>query len=244
MTHAPASNDSSHRARVLVAEDDGPSGLFLVTAFGDMQCRVDLADSGQQALQLARDHAYDLLVLDCRMPDFGAIRILSALREDTSAASHDSPAVATSAEMGIAEQGHLRQIGFVDALLKPMALDTLREVVETWLPHAPQPLLDDATAIDNSGSAESAAALRKLFAHELSRLSRELDQQASQSRELSERLHRLLASCGFCGANALAEATRKLKRQLDRADATGVPVEMQQFREILSSTLGALTHKE
>lgn len=239
MTHTPAPKDSSYRAHVLVAEDDGPSGQFFTSAFDDMHCRVDLAESGQQALQLARSCAYDLLVLDCRMPDFGAIRILSALREEAAAASHASPAIATSAEMDTAEQGHLRQIGFADTLLKPVSLDALRHLVETWLPATPEILLDDATAINNSGSAESAAALRKLFVHELSRLSRELDQQAGQARELSERLHRLLASCGFCGANALAEATRKLKRQLDD-DTTASPAEMQQFRETLSSTLDAL----
>lgn len=255
------------RAQVLVAEDDGPSGHFFTTAFQDMHCRVDLVSTGRQALQLARDRDYDLLLLDCRMPDFGAVSILSALREYPSAASHASPAIATSAELDPAEQSRFRQIGFADALLKPVSLETLKNAVDAWLPAMPnyspgavrddgaeqhdeqrppyesntstEALLDDASAIANSGSAASVSALRQLFVRELSRLLHELDHQACQGNELSETLHRLLASCGFCGANALAAATGKLKRRLD-APTPVTPADMQQFRSVLSATLDAL----
>lgn len=258
---------SGCRAQVLVAEDDGPSGHFFTTAFQDMHCRVDLVPTGKQALQLARNQHYDLLLLDCRMPDFGAISILSALHEDPSAASHASPAIATSAELDPMEQAHFRQTGFVDALLKPIPLETLKHVVEAWLPAMPnhpsgavrddateqsgkpytsrasdastEALLDDATAIANSGSAASVIALRQLFVRELSRLLHELDHQACQDNELSETLHRLLASCGFCGANALAAATGRLKRQLD-AQTPVTSADMRQFRHIVSATLDDL----
>lgn len=232
--------DSSNHPLVLVAEDDGPSGQFFISALQDMRCRVDLATTGQQALELARNTCYGLLLLDCHMPDFGAIRILSALREDAVAASHACPAIATSAELDPVEQAHFRQTGFADALLKPVSLETLRQSVKTWLPAMPsEPVLDDNAAIANSGSAASVAALRELFIRELSRLLCELDQLA-QNGGLSETLHRLLASCGFCGANALAAATARLKRQLD-THAPVAPADMQQFRDTLSTTLDALT---
>lgn len=232
--------DSSSHPLVLVAEDDGPSGQFFISAFQDMHCQVDLATTGRQALQLARDRAYNLLLLDCHMPDFGAVHILSALRGDPAAAAHASPVIATSAELDPVEQSHFRQIGFADALLKPVSLETLRQSVRTWLPVMPsESVLDDGAAIANSGSASSVAALRELFIRELSRLLCELDHQ-TQTHTLSETLHRLLASCGFCGANALAAATAKLKRQLDM-HAPVAPADMQQFRDTLSATLDALT---
>ncbi|HET7663614.1 MAG TPA: response regulator, partial [Rhodanobacteraceae bacterium] len=188
--------DPSSHPLVLVAEDDGPSGQFFISAFQDMHCQVDLATTGQQALRLARNQAYSLLLLDCHMPDFGATRILSALREDPAAASHACPAIATSAELDPVEQAHFRRIGFADALLKPVSLETLRQSVKTWLPAMPsESVLDDSAAIASSGSAASVAALRELFIRELSRLLCELDQLA-QNGGLSETLHRLLASCG------------------------------------------------
>lgn len=232
--------DNRHPTHVLVAEDDGPSGQFFTTALQDMHCRIDLATTGQQALELARSTHYDLLLLDCHMPDFGAVRILSALHEDPAAASHTSPAIATSAELDPVEQSHFRQIGFADALLKPVSLEALKESVMASLPSMPsESVLDDAAAIANSGSAASVAALRELFIRELSRLLCELDHQA-QNGTLSETLHRLLASCGFCGASALAAATAKLKRRLD-THASVASADMQQFRDTLSTTLDALT---
>ncbi len=246
MTQDEAVAEPGHRARVLVAEDDGPSGRFFSIAFRGMHCRVDLATTGEQALRLARGHRYDLLLLDCRMPDFGAVHILSVLRGEPDAASHASPALATSAELDPAQGNQFRHIGFAGTVLKPVSLETLRRIAEAHLPAMPEsagPILDDASALDNSGSVESVSALRKLFVRELDRLSGELDRKACRGAELSERLHRLLASCGFCGATALAAATRRLKRKLDE----GAPVsdrDLQQFRDVLSGTLEALAQAE
>ncbi len=235
-------NVTPSRAHVLVAEDDATSGRFFTDALETMHCRVDLVVTGADALATARANHYDLLLLDCRMPDFGAIRILSVLSAEPDAASTGSTALATSAELDSAQRRHLRQIGFVDALAKPISLQTLTRTVDTWLPALPGPVLDDAAAISKSGSVESVEALRQLFMRELSVLGSELDAQACRGHELSERLHRLLASCGFCGANALADAARRLKRQLD-ADTPVTASEMQQFRQTLAATVDALAHQ-
>lgn len=245
MTQDEVVSEPGCRAHVLIAEDDGPSSKFFSIAFQDMHCRVDLAATGERALRLARRHPYDLLLLDCRMPDFGAIHILSVLRSEPDAASHASPALATSAEFDAAQRQQFRQIGFADTVLKPVSMQTLRRIAEAQLPAMPEatdPLLDDMAALDTSGSTESVSALRKLFVCELERLSGELDRHTCRGAELNERLHRLLASCGFCGAKALAEATRALKRKLD--DGAVSNDDMKQFREILSGTLEALTQAD
>ena len=68
-------------------------------------------------------------------------------------------------------------------------------------------LLDDVAALDAiGGDADALGALRDLLAQELEQLEHDLthaDLVTNPSR-LGERLHRLRASCGFCGASALA----------------------------------------
>lgn len=233
-------------ASVLVAEDDGPSGQFFKAALKGFGYQVDLRGDGPSALAQAREHRFDLLLLDCRMPHAGAVHILSALRDDPEAASHAAPALATSAEMDAALQHHLRQMGFADAIAKPVTVAALRSVVQAQiqpprnqvLSECPT-LLDDDAALATSGGADAVRALRELFGGELYRLADELDTLAMRPAELDERLHRLLASCGFCGADALAVASRRLKRQLDGGTEPS-SAELQQFRDVLMATQQAL----
>ena len=78
-------------------------------------------------------------------------------------------------------------------------------------------LLDDANAIAASG-ADSAilAKLRGLLVLELEQLPGEISNgfNGTNSIPLRDRLHRLKASCGFCGASALALATTQLDQAL------------------------------
>lgn len=100
------------RPAILVAEDDGPSGQFFKAALEGFGCQVVLENDGQKALAQARQRRFDLLVLDCRMPGAGAVRIFSTLRAESDAASHATPAIATSAELDAVQRRQLQQIGF------------------------------------------------------------------------------------------------------------------------------------
>lgn len=238
----PSNSMTPPRATVLVAEDDGPSGLFLQTALEDMGCRAVVEADGCAALMHAREYRFDLLVLDFFMPGAGALRILAALRTEAAAASRATPAIATSAELDTTRQRQLRQAGFIGMLPKPLTLASLHGIVEPLLPEpnlASNPLLDDAMAVHTSGTPDAVNALRALFAQDLRRLANDLDTLARDPHELHAHLHRLLASCGFCGTPALADASRRLKQCTgdDRAPPAG---ELEHFRATLMHTLQAL----
>ncbi|HEX7341641.1 MAG TPA: response regulator [Rhodanobacteraceae bacterium] len=235
-------SDPVCHAAVLVAEDDGPSGLFFKSVLEGLGCRVTLESNGVAALQRAREDPFDLLLLDCRMPGAGALSILSTLRAEPAAASHAASAIATSAELDEGQRRQLLLAGFAGALSKPAPLDVIMAMVGSLLPAvdaATAPVLDDLSALESSGSQDALIALRGLFAKELHRFANELDQLASQPAELAERLHRLLASCGICGAVALADAARCLKHPLAQGRRPSV-VEITRFREVLMRTLQTL----
>jgi len=241
MTPTPDNSATSPHATILVAEDDGPSGLFLRTAFEDLGCRAVLEIDGNAALARARTHRFDLLLLDCCMPGAGASRILSVLRADPQAASAVTPAIATSAELDAPAQCRLLEEGFAGSLLKPVTLARLRTLVEPLLPgfESASTLLDDAAAAQTSGTPEAVQALRGLLARDLRHMASDLDQLATDPVELGKQLHRLLASCGFCGTPALADATRQLKRCLDARSAPSSDA-LERFRDALMRTLQAL----
>ncbi|HEX7340308.1 MAG TPA: response regulator [Rhodanobacteraceae bacterium] len=229
-------------ASVLVAEDDAPSRLFLQAALERLGCRVSLAEDGAQALEMARQQRFDLLLLDCRMPHAGAIEVLTALRGDPAAASRDTDAAASSAELDASIKARLASAGFADALPKPTTLAAIRTLAEHLLPSPDglaAPLLDNATAYAHGGTADVVDALRGLFARDLRLLSGELPRLSERPADLAERLHRLLASCGFCGANALANACRRLKNLAENGARPPTP-EVEHFRHVLLDTIRAL----
>lgn len=229
------------RFRVLLAEDDPVSRNFLREAIQACGAEVTDCADGARALALARSQHWDLLIFDHQLPVRTGDAVLAALRDDTGAASRITPAIATSAAPD-AETARLLGAGFVDVLAKPMTTETLSAALQR---HGCTPAgspLDDDDALRACGSPQAVARLRRLFAEqELPKVQGELDRLAHTPQTLRPILHRLRASCGFCGAQALAQASTALHSAL----ATGAPgSEVQStlaaFRHALAETRAAL----
>ena len=69
------------RHRILIVDDEESTRLLLariVTA--DLEAEVQLAGTGEQALRLAHNYAYDAILLDLLMPGVGGLAILKDIR--------------------------------------------------------------------------------------------------------------------------------------------------------------------
>jgi CheY-like chemotaxis protein/HPt (histidine-containing phosphotransfer) domain-containing protein len=238
---------------LLIADDNALSLRFLAEAAATLGYRCDTAADGLAALALARTRRYDLLLLDVRMPRLDGPETLRQLRADATAASRNSPALATTADSDAALERELRACGFASVLGKPVAIEGLQRALTGLLgqendcgpapvePATPPPLLDDAAAIRSLGSPDAVAALRVLFAQELDALPQELDAclAAKDDVDLRERLHRLCASAGFCGAPRLEQACRALRSRIvanPRFDAD----DLTELRAVAAATRDAL----
>ncbi|WP_206064224.1 response regulator [Oleiagrimonas sp. C23AA] len=240
MAHRPQA--SSTLPRVLLAEDDTTSRHFLAEALRSLGCQVQGCADGAEALAQCERHDFDLLILDCRMPHAGAEQIISHLRDATHWPSHACPAVATSADITPERDRALRDHGFVDVLQKPLALDELENCLQRHLAHAaPSSLLDDEAALLTCGNADTLRALRRLFLDELDRLHDEWQRPPSPE-AMIERLHRLKASCGFCGARALAAQAQRLRQQTELGSQTIEPA-LHDFLDTLMATRKALAEQ-
>ena len=225
--------------RVLLAEDDAVSREFLGEAIRACGASVTECADGSSALAHARAEAWNLLVLDHQLPGLNGDAILAALRAEPDAASHAAPAVATSAASDTVATA-LLQAGFSEVLPKPLELASLRAALRRHgLRTKP---LDDDDALRACGSPEAVARLRRLFAEqELPTVQEELERLRDDPQALRPTLHRLRASCGFCGAHALATASAGLHRTLTvDADAARVQAALDTFRTALAETRAAL----
>lgn len=223
---------TSSQPRVLIVDDDPVSLRFLEAAVMQCGCAATTADKGATAA--AADGTFDLLLIDRHLPDIGGTQLLHALRERGIYAT----AIATSAEIDAAMAVQLRTAGFADVLEKPASTRRIHEIISRHLPNTSPVLLDDTAALDAvGGDAHALRALRNLLARELEELERELERMPVAA--LIERLHRLRASCGFCGATALAACAADWQNAL-RAGNRSTDEQRDAFAVICRDTKAAL----
>lgn len=228
------------RFRVLLAEDDPVSRTFLREAGQACGAAVTGCASGDEALELARTVRWDLLILDHHLPAMDGDVVLRTLRADPGAASRATPAIATTAAPET-DGELLGQAGFAEVLPKPMPVATLRAALHR---HGcgVDARLDDEDALRACGSPAAVTRLRRLFAEqELPKVQEELDRAGDDLQLLRPTLHRLRASCGFCGARTLAEAAAALHHAIAAGIHGGPPeAALQSFRAAIAETRIAL----
>lgn len=221
--------------RVLIVDDDPISLRFLAAAMQQLGCATVSATNIAAALEAASTTTFELLLLDRNLPDGSGCELLQALRSHGIAC----PAIATSAEITAEMRSQLRIAGFADCVEKPVTLARLQEILHPWLDRADVAPLDDAAALAAvAGDGATMKALRLMLANEASALHDDLARGIA-TQTLLERLHRLRASCGFCGARKLADAAAVLERALrDGADAA--TEQRQRFAASCLETIDAL----
>lgn len=205
------------RFKILLAEDDPISRVFLHEAIQACGGEPAVCADGASALAQARAGGWNLLVLDHHLPGLDGDAVLAVLRAELAPGARLPPAIATTAEPASARP-RLLQAGFARVLPKPLAVDELRAVLEDFGCRAAP--LDDAAALRVCGSPSTVERLRRLFAEqELPRIQYEFEQLGEDRQAFGPTLHRLRASCGFCGAAELAQASDALLGALTRGAA-------------------------
>jgi CheY-like chemotaxis protein len=208
-------------ARILVADDNALSLEFFAESISRCGHLADTARDGVEACLRASEHGYDLMIIDSRMPLRSGPEALRIIREGQGP-SRKTRAIATTADAGIDHES-MAKAGFSAVVIKPITMDSLADLLDSHLSAvAPaMEILSDEVAVSRFGGDRSImVALRKLLAIELDALADEIRIYAVEKDlgALRDRLHRLDASAGFCGANRLVGAAQDLRRALDLAN--------------------------
>lgn len=106
--------------RILVIDDDPKITSFLRRALSYEGYDVDIANSGEEGLRIAREHELDLVVLDVMLPGIDGFEILRRLR-----AGGDVPVMMLTAKDDLSDRVKGLDIGADDYLVKPFAVEEL-----------------------------------------------------------------------------------------------------------------------
>ena len=118
-------------ARVLIAEDEPVNREISLALLEDAGLAVDLAEDGQQALELARQHRYALILMDMQMPVMNGIEATQAIRADS--LNRITPILAMTANAFDEDRKVCIDAGMNDHIAKPVDPDRLFETMLKWL---------------------------------------------------------------------------------------------------------------
>lgn len=119
--------------RVLLAEDNPISAAVALELLRAPGLVVQRVDDGEQAVAAARAGAFDLVLMDLRMPGLDGLAATRALR----AAGVATPIVAMTADADAPQRAACLQAGMNDLLAKPVDPQALFALLGAWLPAAP-----------------------------------------------------------------------------------------------------------
>jgi len=117
--------------RILLAEDNPVNQRLGVRLLEKMGCRTDLASNGQEAVEMARRSEYDLILMDCRMPEMDGFRATREIRRGENGSAR-VPIVAMTAHAVVGAREECLNAGMDDYITKPVLREELERVLQRW----------------------------------------------------------------------------------------------------------------
>ena len=162
-------------ARVLLVDDMEVNRLIFKKLVTPWKLTVDLAASGEEAIQAARLHEYQMIILDQMMPQKSGIETADEISKFC-----DVPLVLMTADISDATRAEALLHGFIEFLPKPVQLENLRTLLEGCLPveYREMPPTDAAADLQGKDREEALAYVRTLetYCREVQKLISRLDE--------------------------------------------------------------------
>ncbi|WP_433639185.1 two-component sensor histidine kinase BarA [Kluyvera georgiana] len=232
---------TEHRLPMTVmAVDDNPANLKLIGALLDDQVQhVELCESGQQAIECAKQMKFDLILMDIQMPDIDGIRACELIRQLPH--QQQTPVIAVTAHALAGQKEKLLTAGMNDYLAKPIEENRLHDLLLRYKPGVitpPRPVqptpveppIDLNTTLDWQLALRQAAykpdlareMLQMLIAF-LPEVRNKVEEQlvGEEPENLVDAIHKLHGSCGYSGVPRLKHLCQLIESQL----RSGTPAE-------------------
>jgi two-component system sensor histidine kinase/response regulator len=147
-------------AEILVAEDNRINQEFIKTLLVMHGCKVDVADNGAQAVVAVEKKRYDIVFMDCQMPEMDgceATRRIRELEALSAAGSGRTTIIALTANSMSGDREECLNAGMDDYLAKPFSREQLSLLLQHWLQdrQAEMPSPFDSTHNTNQKSGDA-----------------------------------------------------------------------------------------
>ncbi|MEV6305436.1 PAS domain S-box protein [Actinoplanes sp. NPDC051861] len=128
----PPADARGGRGRILLAEDNEINQMVAVDTLATLGYETDIASNGAEAVELARSHEYQAILMDCQMPKLDGYQATEQLRHSEQPNQH-TPIIAMTAGVLAEDRRRALQAGMDDFLAKPIDTEKLRATLDHWI---------------------------------------------------------------------------------------------------------------
>jgi CheY-like chemotaxis protein len=140
VTAVPVSAEEAARVRVrvLVAEDNVVNQKVAVRMIEKCGCQVDIAANGLEAIEALKQMKYDLVFMDCHMPEMDGYEATREIRrrETEGIIDRHIPIVALTANALVGDDEKCYAAGMDGYIAKPVKIEQIRALLQKWAPGA------------------------------------------------------------------------------------------------------------
>jgi two-component system sensor histidine kinase/response regulator len=139
------------RARVLVVEDNSVNQLVALGQIQRLGHECVVAASGLEAMDVIRDDRFDLILMDCQMPDMDGYEATRRIRQMDGTVAN-TPVIAITAHALPGEREKCLAAGMNDYLAKPVSLEQLGAVIRLWASKSSTPTPPEQNVMEGDDS--------------------------------------------------------------------------------------------
>jgi signal transduction histidine kinase/CheY-like chemotaxis protein/HPt (histidine-containing phosphotransfer) domain-containing protein len=147
LKHDVLSVSGGRSPRILLVEDNCVNQDVYKAMLENLGCQVTTEENGRKALDALARESFDLILMDCQMPEMDGYQATGSIREAEGAVSPDGgaihiPIIALTAHAMEGDRERCLAAGMDDYLAKPFPQIKLSAAIARWLPQ------DDADSAD------------------------------------------------------------------------------------------------
>lgn len=121
-------------ARILVVDDTKMNLLVVENLLKKTGIKIDTAINGPDSIELAKNNAYDVILMDQRMPGMDGTEAMKEIRNLESSLNSATPVICLTADVVRGAKERYIQMGFNDYLTKPIDSAELEKMLINYLP--------------------------------------------------------------------------------------------------------------